>query len=92
MSDQNGISIRDCIRDYRNKKQSTYTPIPQLGINSELNKLQLESQTYFTIGGAARADDNTLAITAKQHFLTTNADHTEFLKQCTELVKKNQCN
>ncbi|WP_412756531.1 hypothetical protein [Legionella bozemanae] len=70
------------------KKQSIYTSIPQLGINSELNKLQLESQRYFAIGDAARADDNTLAITAEQHFLTTNANHTEFLKQCTELVKK----
>ncbi|KTD70902.1 hypothetical protein [Legionella tucsonensis] len=71
------------------KRQPSYTPIPQLGINSELNTLQLESQEYFAIDKEARAaDDNILAITVRQNFLTTNSNHIEFLNKCTALVKE----
>lgn len=71
------------------KRQPSYTPIPQLGINSELNTLQLESQGYFAIDKEARAaDDNILAITVRKNFLTTNSNHIEFLNKCTVLVKE----
>ncbi|HHT0593418.1 TPA: hypothetical protein ACTXXA_002466 [Legionella anisa] len=71
------------------KKQPSYTPIPQLGINSELNTLQLESQKYFAIGkGAQAADGNVLGITVQQDFRTTNSNQIEFLNKCIALVKE----
>ncbi|MCE0721619.1 MULTISPECIES: hypothetical protein [Legionella] len=71
------------------KKQPSYTPIPQLGINNELNTLQVESQRYFAIGKDARAaDDNILAIKVEQNFLTTNSHQIEFLNKCVALVKE----
>lgn len=73
------------------KKLLPYTPIPELGIHSDLNKLQFESQKYFTIEkGAQAADGNILAINIKegQNFRTNNPGHLEFLNNCTALVKE----
>ncbi|KTD05073.1 hypothetical protein OQJ19_09465 [Fluoribacter gormanii] len=68
-----------------------YTSMSQLSINSDLSKLQLESQNYFTIAkGAYAADGNVLGVTIKegQHFRVNSSNHIEFLKNCTALVRE----
>lgn len=73
------------------KKQLPYTPISQLGVNSDLNKLQSASEAYFTVEkGAQAADGNMLAVSIKrgQNFQTTNQYHIQFLNQCIAAVKE----
>ncbi|WP_454782094.1 hypothetical protein [Legionella sp. WA2022007384] len=73
------------------KDKEPYTSMSELGINSDLSKLQLESQNYFTIAkGAQAADFNVLGVAIKEgeHFQTNTKAHIDFLKRCTALVKE----
>ncbi|PWY56801.1 hypothetical protein DGG96_05185 [Legionella qingyii] len=66
-----------------------YTSMSQLGIDSDLNKLQLESQIYFTIAkGAYAADSNILGVTIREGQQFQIPAHTDFLKRCTALVRE----
>lgn len=72
------------------KKNLSSTSIPQLGINSDLNRLQLDSQIFFTLKKDAQADDNQLAIEIKkdQNFQISNTHHTRFLNHSVQLFKE----
>ena len=72
-------------------KKQLSTPVPPLGINSDLNTLQTESMRYFTIAkNAEAADGNKLAITVKdgQNFRTSKQEYINFLTQCTAQVQE----
>ncbi len=72
------------------KSQNAYTTVSQLGINNRINKLQIASQNYFTIGENARAaDGDILAISIKlgQNFDLQNEAHRAHLRACVELFK-----
>lgn len=78
------------------KTQSEFTAVPQLGIDSKINKLQLQSQKYFLVKENARATDgDVLAVTVKsgQGFNVTNTDleqdeHSSYVRACTALFKE----
>ncbi|QMT61453.1 MULTISPECIES: hypothetical protein [unclassified Legionella] len=73
------------------KDKLEYTSMTELGISSDLSKLQSQSQNYFTIAkGVYAADGNQLgvAINEGQHFGIKNSEHVEFLKRCTALVRE----
>lgn len=72
------------------KSKDNYTSIPQLGISNSLNKLEIDSQNYFTIGENARAEDgDILGVTVRkgQTFDLNNGAHRSHLKACTQLFK-----
>ncbi|CAM2889866.1 Uncharacterised protein [Legionella steigerwaltii] len=72
-------------------KKQLETPVPQLGITSDLYTRQLESQQYFTIEKDAKAaDGNKLAIHIQdeQNFRIATRNHIEFLNKCTALFKE----
>jgi hypothetical protein len=69
--------------------QSKETPIARLGITSDLNSLQIESQKYYIIPENATAhdgEDNPLAVTKKIDF--NIQAHKEFVQKSTALFIK----
>ncbi len=73
------------------KSQADYTVVPQLGINSRINQLQITSQRYFTVGENARAADGDIlavAVRTDQNFDLRGEAHRAHLRACIELFKE----
>ncbi|WP_026069312.1 hypothetical protein [Legionella tunisiensis] len=73
---------------YFRRTQPVSTPLPTLGVNNQLNKLQKDSEQYFTIGVNAQATDGILAVQVVHAFDPDNESHMRFMNDCTALLQQ----